>query len=190
MSHRKVTVAVKRPQDDADFLRCMDFVMHTEWERKTKTSFAEKWKISPNQLFRLQLAWGNSGLIADCREIISLALYQDVETAQRQTLRQTAAIMESWVNLALYATREDVRATAIRDIYTLVIKPAQDGQSSTGNEEADYMALITNHDRLLDPMSVVGPPRVGQGEEESTEDEDLATEDASLETELPQTPFE
>lgn len=185
---RNIRTAVNRPQDDPDFLRCMDFIMHVEWERNTKRSFAEKWKISDQQVFRLQLAWANSGLLAACREIIGLALFEDVKTAQHQTIRQTAQIMESWVDLALNAKREDVRATAIRDIYTLVIKPSQDEQSSSGNEEAEYITLITQSGRMLDPMSVVGHLKDDPDSEESTNDEDDPNMDP--ETSPPQTQSE
>lgn len=190
MPHRNIRTPINRPQDDPDFLRCMDFIMHVEWERNSKKSFAEKWKISDQQVFRLQLAWANSGLIASCREIIGLALFEDVTTAQRQTIRQTAAIMESWVRLALYADREDVRATAIRDIYTLVIKPSQDDRSSTGNEEADYISLITANERMLDPMSVVGKSRADLEMEESSLTEEASALEEPEDTSTPQTQAE
>lgn len=146
-------MAVK-PSDDPDFLKCMDYVHHTEWEQLTQHAWGVKWKVTDVTVWRWKTKWIKSGLMSACREVTGLSLYDDVKVAERTVVRQVQSLMDSWVHLALYAEREDVRGTALRDLYTLVIVPGRDNQTESGSAEGDYLDFILKSSNALDPMSV------------------------------------
>lgn len=161
---------ITKASEDPDFLKCMDYLMWVEWDQKTQNSFAKKWNTTAVTVYRWKLKWIRNGLMADCREVIGLALFDDVKSANRKVVRRWTELSEAWVELAMTAQREDVKATVLRDLYTLIIQPEFEHQRPDGNPEAEYLDFIEGAAKALDPMSVSGVQDDPETEASTTDD--------------------
>lgn len=188
MSVVSTKISITKPSEDPDFLKCMDYLMWVEWDTKSQEEWAAKWNTSSTQVWRWKLAWNKRGLMAACREVIGLNLFDDIRTENRIFVRRWHEVADVWMDLALHAKREDVRMTAIDRMYMYIIKPSLDEQPRSDSEEADYLDFIAKNDDSLDPMSVatnlVGSP----DEEVSVSPSTDADDKLPVETEPSDTP--
>lgn len=169
----------------------MDYLRTVEWEMKQQKEFAAKWNVDPVTVWRWKTRWTKTGMLAKCREILGIELFEDVTVANRKAIKQWDSMMAEWINLAHNARREDVRLNAIHSMYTMIVKPAQDAQVDSGSREKDYLDMIELSDRALEPMSVVGvlTPRKNHLELEA-EGAATATDENQPDVELSDQDFE
>lgn len=156
MSKKKAVVAIE-PQDDPDFLVCMDYLKHVEFDRKTSEEFANMKNIDRVTLWRWVARWKASGLIQKCRATFALAVFDDVIVANRRVVLQWPEISEEMVRIAQKARSEHTRFLTGAWLYEHLVEPAMKEVEEPGHEAATYLQSIDGSKLVLDPMSIVEP---------------------------------
>lgn len=146
-------IAVIEPQDDPDFLVCMDYLKHVEFDRKTGQEFADMKQIDRMTLWRWVSKWKASGLIQKCRATFALAVFDDVIVTNRRIVLDWPDIAEEMVRISKHARSEHTRFLTGSWLYEHIVEPAMAEVEEPGHAAASYLASIEG--KRIDPMSIV-----------------------------------
>jgi len=170
MPPRKSTVEIIEAQDDPDFLICLEYIQHVELERKSDTSFAEYKGVVPSTVWRWKVQWTRSGLLMKTRQVLGLALFEDVIVANRRAIREWNHLLDHAIALAKDSRSDFVRLQAIQWVYSQIVQPEMEKQQSSGSVEDEYIKRITQNPKALDPLAFARPPDPIDSEDERLTD--------------------
>lgn len=149
----KLKLAAVPPNEDPDFLLCLDYIQHVEFERMSPSEYAALKAVNPSTVWRWQTAWTQRGLLQACREITGMAMFEDVIVANRRAVREWQQLLKEAVRIGLNAKSEFTRLQAIQWVYEKIVQPALDQQGDPGHQEKDFLTLIEqSQGRALDPF--------------------------------------
>lgn len=157
MSPRPFPVEIVEAHDDPDFITCLRYIQHVEMERKTEVSFAELMEVTPVTIWRWKVAWTRSGLLAKTRQVLGMALFEDVIVANRRAIREWNGLLEEAINLAKTSSSNFVRLQAIQWLYEKIIQPEMEKQQDSGSAESEFIDRITQNPEALDPLGFALP---------------------------------
>lgn len=140
------------PEEDADYLRCLQYVTDVEVDNLNITVFAERMQISVKTAFRWRQTWIESGLLAAVRRQMALGPLEDLKAAKIRAARRFPAILDRWMDIAENSHSDKVASEAAKALYQDIIKPMMEEAPEVGSEEAQF---IKGHlARRIDPMSI------------------------------------
>lgn len=141
------------PEEDADYLRCLQYVIDVEIENNQIAVFAERLQISVKTAINWKQKWIQSGLLAAVRRQMALGPLEDVRASRiRAARRFSGDIMERWLDIAANSRSDKTAFEAARALYIDIVKPLVDEEPSVGSEEAQF---IKSHiTRRIDPMAI------------------------------------
>lgn len=154
MPRRKIEVVIA-PEDDPDFLMCMDYLKCVEYDGQKIQDFAASKNIDRVTLWRYITKWKKSGLIQNCRSTMAHFLFDDVIVANRRAALEWKSILNELVDIAKNSKSDYVRVQAAFGLWEKIIKPLMDEQEDPGHDERSYLDMISSNSRALDPLSVV-----------------------------------
>lgn len=153
------------PQDHPEYLVCLRYVIWTEWEGKSKESFANSEGIDRITLWRWTTRWQKVGLLPKVRLALGAELVEDVIVVNRKALRSWNKILTNMTRIAEGdAKSEYVQLQAGQWFFEHLVKPLVDGGDISGFEEQDYLDSIAakanpfNPFHLLQDGSETEPP--------------------------------
>lgn len=140
------------PEEDADYLRCLQYVTDVEVENLNIAVFAEKMQISVKTAFKWRQGWIESGLLAAVRRQMALGPLEDLKAAKIRAARRFPEILERWMDIAENSKSDKVASEAAKSLWQDIIRPMMEEAPEVGSEEAQF---IKGHlTRRIDPMSI------------------------------------
>lgn len=141
------------PEEDSDYMRCLQYVMDVEIENNNMAVFAERLQISLKTAMAWKQKWIQSGLLAAVRRQMALGPIEDVRAAKLRAVRRfSETIIDRWMDIAESSNSDKVAFEAGRALYLDIVKPLLEEEPDVGSEEAQY---IKGHlTRKIDPMSI------------------------------------
>ena len=155
MSKLVKSAVLNIPEEDPDYLICMDYLKWVEFENKTTLQFAEYKQVDPTTIWRWISRWKKSGLIQKCRKEFALAVFDDVIVANRKVVTGWSKIAEELVRISTKARSEHTRFLTAAWLYEKIVEPAMNEQEEPGYNEAAYLSTISENRKALNPMSLV-----------------------------------
>lgn len=155
MGAKKKIIEVIEPQDDPDFLVCMDYLRCVEFDRMTQEAFAQQKGIDRITLWRWVSKWKAKGLIQKCRATFALAVFDEVIVTNRRVVMSWPTVAEEMLRISLEANSEYTRFQTGSWLYEHIVEPTMKEVEEPGHEAADYLRSIEGSELALDPMSVV-----------------------------------
>lgn len=151
------------PQDHPEYLVCLRYVIWTEWEGKSKESFANSEGIDRITLWRWTTRWQKVGLLPKVRLALGAELVEDVIVVNRKALRSWNKILTNMTRIAEGdAKSEYVQLQAGQWFFEHLVKPLVDGGDISGFEEQDYLDSIAAKANPFNPFHLLEDPESAQ----------------------------
>jgi hypothetical protein len=140
------------PEEDSDYLRCLQYVIDVEIENHPITVFAERLSISEKTVFLWKRKWIESGLLAAIRRQMALGPLEDLKAAKIRAVQRFPAVLERWIDIAESSKSDKVASEAAKSLWQEIVRPMLEEEPDVGSEEASF---IKGHlARRIDPMSI------------------------------------
>lgn len=147
------------PQDHPEYLVCLRYVIWTEWEGKSKESFAKEEGIDRITLWRWTTRWQKVGLLPKVRLALGAELVEDVIVVNRKALRSWNKILTNMTRIAEGdAKSEYVQLQAGQWFFEHLVKPLVENGDISGFEEQDYLDSIAVKANPFNPFHLLDEP--------------------------------
>jgi len=140
------------PEQDEDYLRCLDYIVHREVNNLTVAAFADKYHVDVRTVLRWQTEWKERGLLASIRRMLATGMTESIIVTNRRTAARWETYMATLDEIIFNGRQDTVRADAIKWIYEHVVAPQLSENEDRSHEEADYLRSVEG--RVINPMSI------------------------------------
>lgn len=145
------------PEEDEDYLRCLDYVKEVEMNNVHPSEWIKDYEVTERTMQRWKARWIESGLLPAVRRQVAQGPIQDLQAARVRGFKRFPKVMERWFDIAEKSESDKVASDAAAQIWDRLIAPLLSDQPQDGMEEAEFIKGRLSRKQAFDPMAISRP---------------------------------